>query len=406
MHVIFVEPGFPDNQREFVRALVEVGATVTGIGERDFGELDEDLQRWMRYYHRVPSVVDEGALLLAVRHIQAERWVDRLESTIEAHILPVARVREQCTIPGTSTRTAWLCRDKPSMKQELGKAGLPTARSLGSESPDEIWAFARQVGFPLIIKPRDGAGASGTIKVDYDAALAEALVGSGVGRGTSVAVEEFVEGHEGFWDTLTVDGRVIHEFVSHYYPGVLEAMRNRWISPQIVATNQVDDPRYDEVKEMGRAALRALDIGTSATHMEWFFGPKGLVFSEIGCRPPGVSMWDLYSAGNDLDMYREWAQLVVHGHTETRASRRFATGMVAVRPSQDGHITHYDGVEELQAEWGRHIIDAHLPQPGTPTQPVAAGYKANAWVRARHEDFDTLRHILDDIGRRLKVWAT
>ena len=34
MHVIFVEPGFPDNQREFVRALVQVGASVTGIGER------------------------------------------------------------------------------------------------------------------------------------------------------------------------------------------------------------------------------------------------------------------------------------------------------------------------------------------------------------------------------------
>ena len=58
---------------------------------------------------------------------------------------------------------------------------------------------------------------------------------------------------------------------------------------------------------MGRKVIELLEIETSATHMEWFFGPKGLKFSEIGCRPPGVRAWDLYSAGNDMDLYREWA---------------------------------------------------------------------------------------------------
>ena len=33
MHVVFVEPRFPSNQRFFVKALKEVGATVTAIGE-------------------------------------------------------------------------------------------------------------------------------------------------------------------------------------------------------------------------------------------------------------------------------------------------------------------------------------------------------------------------------------
>ena len=53
--------------------------------------------------------------------------------------------------------------------------------------------------------------------------------------------------------------------------------------------------------------------------MEWFFGPKGLKFSEIGCRPPGVGAWDLYPSGNDLDLYREWAHAIVHGHMYSTA---------------------------------------------------------------------------------------
>ena len=61
-----------------------------------------------------------------------------------------------------------------------------------------------------------------------------------MGGADSIAVEEFVEGHEGFYDTLSIDGRPAHDFVSHYYPNVLEAMRTRWISPQFVATNRVD----------------------------------------------------------------------------------------------------------------------------------------------------------------------
>ena len=121
----------------------------------------------------------------------------------------------------------------------------------------------------------------------------------------SVAVQEFVEGHEGFYDTISIGGRVVHDFVSHSYPNVLDAMRTRWISPQFVATNRVDaSPGYDAVKAMGQKVIETLGITTSATHMEWFFGPKGLKFSEIGCRPPGVRAWDLYAVGNDLDIYR------------------------------------------------------------------------------------------------------
>ena len=51
---------------------------------------------------------------------------------------------------------------------------------------------------------------------------------------TDIAVEEFVEGHEGFYDTISIDGHPAYDFISHYYPNVLEAMRERWISPQFI----------------------------------------------------------------------------------------------------------------------------------------------------------------------------
>ena len=406
VNVVFVEPAFPPTQRHFVRALDEVGATVVGIGERPADWLDDELRSWMPHYHQVPTVVDAGVLTDTVRHVQGYLWVDRLEATIEAHTLAAAQAREACTIPGTSARTAWLCRDKPSMKDALRAAGVPTAASAAATSAADVHAFVDAVGYPIVLKPRTGAGALDTTRVD-DRGQLEAALGHFGGQGVeSIAVEEFVEGHEGFYDTVSIGGDVAIDFVSHYYPNVLEAMRHRWISPQFVSTNRVDTaPDYRELRDLGARVHAVLGIGTSATHMEWFFGAKGLRFSEIGARPPGVGAWDLYSAGNDVDLYREWANAIVHGHVDGRPSRRLATGIVALRPDRDGQITGYSGVDEAQARLGEWVIDAHLPPPGTPTQPVEAGYWANAYVRIRHPDYDVLRGMLDDVGRSVHVYA-
>jgi formate-dependent phosphoribosylglycinamide formyltransferase (GAR transformylase) len=407
MNVVFVEPFFPANQRHFPRALAEAGATVIGIGEYPADAFDDQLKGWLHHYERVPSVTDVEGMTRAVRWVQDKLWVDRLEATIEAHTLPIARVREACTIPGTSVRTAWLCRDKPSMKQALREAGVPTAASAAAGSAAEVLAFAERVGYPVILKPRSGAGALDTMRADDAAGLEHALGVFGGQGAESIAVEEFIEGHEGFYDTITINGSVAADFVSHYYPNVLEAMRSRWISPQFISTNRINTaPEYGELREMGRRVIAALGIGTSATHMEWFFGPKGLKFSEIGCRPPGVGAWDLYSAGNDMDVYRAWANAITYGETRSAPSRQYASGMIALRPDKDGTITGYGGVEELRQRYDEWVIDAHLPSPGTATQPVAAGYMANAYVRMRHPDYDELRAMLDAVGRTLHVYAS
>ena len=219
MNVCFLDPGFPSNQREFVRALVSVGARVHGIGDRPVEWLDGELRGWLASYRQVRSTVDEGEIERAVREAQGEVWIDRLETVIEAHVLPAAHVRERLGIPGTLSRTAWLCRDKPAMKQALRAAGVRTADSAGVSSEAEAIEFARQVGYPVIVKPRDAAGAAGTWRADDEGALRAAARESGLADGAPAAIEEFVDGHEGFHDTLCVEGE----------PGPRKVYGQRWL---------------------------------------------------------------------------------------------------------------------------------------------------------------------------------
>ena len=91
--------------------------------------------------------------------------------------------------------------------------------------------------------------------------------------------------------------------------------------------------------------------------------------------------------------------------TSQGLSRRYAAGIIALRPDRDGTIAGYDGFDEVHRRFGGQIIDQYLPPPGTPTQPVSAGYMANAWVRMKHPDYDGLREMLDFVGQTAKVRA-
>lgn len=405
MHVIFIEPNFPAVQKQFVRALKQVGAKVTAIGETPAEWLPDDVRPFLDDYVQVGSVTNEGWLYDAVRYIQSKSWVDRLEATVEAHMLAAARVREACSIPGLTYQQTLLCRDKSLMKQFMRDNNIPCAQSRPGNSVEDVVRFGREVGYPMILKPRDGAGANKTWRINREEDLGPALQDTGVIHGHPIAIEEFIEGHEGFYDTLTVNGEIAHDFISHYYPNVLEAMRHRWISPMIMVTNRMSAPGYNELKTLGYKVIKALNLGTTPTHMEWFMGTKGLKFSEIGARPPGVSHWDLYCGANEIDMYKEWADGIVHGRTWGHLSRKYSGAMLALRPTQDGHIVGYEGIDRMQEKYGQWVLRAYFPPLGTPTQPVEAGYMANAWIHIRYPDYDDLYTICMEIANTIKVIA-
>ena len=403
MHLAFVGPELFSAYGDMVRGLKQVGATVSGIGGKPAAQLDAGLRHHLDAYVRVGDLTSPGAIVDAVRTVARGRGVDLLETGDEALVVPVAQARATLGLPGLSVRSATLCRDKAAMKEALRGAGVPCAASEAVSSVDALRRFAEREGFPVIVKPRAALGGLGTSRADDAGQLERAAARLGVDRGVSVQVEEFVDGHEGFHDTLSIDGRPVHEFVAHYFPSVLSALDDRRVAPQIAATNRVGAATYEELRAMGRRVIEVLGIGTSATHMEWFFGPKGLKFSEIGARPPGERIWDLHSAGNDMDVWTEWAHVLVHRRTACAPSRRFATGSVQVRPPRDGRIAGYRGLDEVMARVRPWLVSHRVPPPGVATDPIHKGYLNNVWFRLRHPDYDELRAMMSFIGERLSV---
>ena len=59
------------------------------------------------------------------------------------------------------------------MKEYYAKAGIPTARYHLVDTLENGLAFAKEVGYPVIVKPDNGVGANSTFKLKNEEQLRE-----------------------------------------------------------------------------------------------------------------------------------------------------------------------------------------------------------------------------------------
>ncbi|MCZ7678073.1 MAG: hypothetical protein M5U28_04580 [Sandaracinaceae bacterium] len=158
-HVVFVAPCFLENTLRYVDAFASLTeAELSVVSEDVEAKLPAHLRERIAGHYRVRSSLDARELSVAVRAIgKVIGRVDRLTGALEQLQLPMAAVREQLGIEGMWIETARRFRDKDRMKEVLRAAGVPVARSALARSHDDVRAFAREVGFPIVVKPRRGS---------------------------------------------------------------------------------------------------------------------------------------------------------------------------------------------------------------------------------------------------------
>ncbi|MGI9090035.1 MAG: ATP-grasp domain-containing protein, partial [Gemmatimonadaceae bacterium] len=301
--VIFVAPRLSASASGMVIAAGSIPGVRLGVITQDPVERASDAVRSRIVAHwRVDSVVDAGQISVAVRSLAATHGrPTRLFGAYEQLQVPLAQVREELGIEGMSVETALNFRDKFRMKNILRAAGVPCARHALVDSEAEAWAFAREAGFPLVLKPPAGAGAQATHRVTTSEELSEALARSEPTQQRPVLIEEFITGREHSLETMSIGGKAVWHSVTNYFPTPLEVLESPWIQWCVVLPRETNGPEYADIRDTGSRALHALGMTTGLTHMEWFRrGDGSLVISEVAARPPGAQITTLVSRANDI----------------------------------------------------------------------------------------------------------
>jgi hypothetical protein len=387
MKVLFLSPAYPPEMIEYTRGLVEVGAEVYGVGDTPKEALPQKVRSLLHDYLRVPRIMDEDDVMDRVAEWLRGKPVDKVLSNWEPLVILAARLRERWGLPGMSVDAVRGFRDKQLMKERIKAAGLRVPRSRRVQTEKETRAAAEEIGYPLILKPIAGAGSADTYKVTSNAELEEAITAM---RGIPEAsCEEYVAGEEFTFDTVSIGGKPAYENVAAYLPKPLEMRTLQWISPVIITVRDMYQPRLMPGVELGRKVLDALGMGDGFTHMEWYLTAKGeAVFGEIGYRPGGAHLVDQMNYTNDIDLFREWARVCVHGKFEETNPRKYNCGIVFKRAMGEGIIRRIDGLGAWLRECGEWVVDEKLLRPGTPRRNWKHTLLSDGHVIVRHPEWD------------------
>lgn len=404
MNVLLISPGYPADMPEFSRGLAECGARVYGVGDQPVAALPEMVRRSLSGYIQVGSLWSSDAVIAEVREQLKGHQLDRIECLWEPGIMLAAELRRHFGVGGLSVEQANRFRDKEAMKVALDAAGIRTPRHVAVDTLAGCREAAEQIGYPVILKPVAGAGSADTYRVNTADELRNVL--PRLRHVATVSVEEFVDGEEFTFDTITVGGEIAYHNIAWYRPRPLIARSNEWISPQVIALRDIDGPEFAAGVKMGHEVIKALEFDTGFTHMEWYRKSDGeVIFGEIGARPPGAHQVDQMKYACDFDVFKAWGEAVTLGRVESTFERNYNVATIFKRARGVGRISHVEGIDRLQQEFGEHVVWNTLLAPGTPRRDWLQTLVSDGFIMLRHPDLDATLAMADAVGSDLHLYA-
>jgi len=318
MNFVFLSPHFPPNYYLFSYHLHQLGVNVLGLADEPYELLRPELKSSLTQYYRVNDMHSYDELLRALGYL-THRYgkIDRIDSQNEYWLETEAKLRTDFNIFGLKTDEIARVKKKSLMKQTFVKAGINVARGRVVNTISEANRLIKDTGYPVVAKPDIGVGAAKTYKIhnsqELEAFFAEKPV-------VDYIMEEFIGGIICTFDGLTDrDGNLVF-FTSHQYSkGIMETVND---DSDIYYYSLRDIPK--DLEDVGRRVLKAFGVRERFFHFEFFRTDENqIVALEVNMRPPGGMTTDMFDYSCDIDIYREWANVIVFNRFTTDYLRKY-----------------------------------------------------------------------------------
>ena len=292
-HILLLEaPG--GNDFTVVEDAVAMGHTVTfATGDlSQYHRLGEATKVSLALCREVIEVrpFDDAAFERAVLAIHEKIPFDAVLCILDIRIIAASHIAHRLGLRFLNPATAQLARDKFSVRGALARHGLRQPPFALAQSPQDLRQAARQIGFPVLVKPSDGFGSQNiavlTCQAELDARV-EALEGAaaeptdyglGVRANNRLLVERYIPGSLIGCDVFSDGGerRLIGVNDKLMYPPPSFAIRGSCFPTSRYDTAALADYAFTILDAMG------FDFG--AAHIEMVVAEDGPYLVEVNPR--------------------------------------------------------------------------------------------------------------------------
>ena len=390
MNFIFLSPNFPKTYYHFTQCLKNNGVTTLGIGDEPYDNLSQECRDSLVEYYKVNSLENYDEVYRAVAFFAFKYGrIDWLETNNEYWLLRDAQLRTDFNInTGLKNDQIDGIKFKSKMKEYYAKAGVPTARYHLVDTLEGGLKFAKEAGYPVIVKPDIGVGAAATYKLKNDEEMKDFYNNL---PEVQYVMEEFINGSIVSYDGICDSNRDIIFETCHFYTEPVMDVVNKGLELCYYSRKEIPA----ELKDAGRRTIKAFESESRFFHCEFFvlnedkkgLGKKGDIFGlEVNMRPPGGYTPDMMNFANDIDVYQIWADMVCHDKGFFDPEHR---PYAAVYGSQRKNKEYAHNKDDIFAKYGQNILMyEEMPE-------VLAGAMGDYAYMAR---FDTDDEIMEFIN--------
>ncbi len=393
MNLVFISPHFPLYYYNFCQRLKERGVNVLGIGDAPYDTLPDHTKQAVTEYYYLTNLEDYDSVYKACAYFTWKYGkIDWIESENEYWLELEATLRNDFNVTtGTKIQDMSSMKYKSKMKDVYKSANIPVARYLLVDDFESTRAFANEVGYPVIVKPDNGVGASSTYKLKNDSELEYFFATKD--NDVQFIIEEMVPGHVETFDGITDKDKNIlvctsHVMLNSIMDNVNEATDTAFYSQPVEGL---------DLAEVGTRAVKAFDTRSRFYHFEFFrldedregLGKKGdIVGLEVNMRAPGAYMPDMMNFAYDVDVYTIWADMIKYNQCFYDIQRKY---WVAYTGRRDG-IDYMYNYDDIRAKYGHNIaLEAEVPEA---LSAAMGNYVFIVRCTTKDELFDMIRFIL------------
>ena len=356
MNFVFISPHFPENYWNFCDRLRANGVNVLGIGDAPYETLPALLKSALTEYYRVDNMENYDEMLRAMGFFTFKYGkIDWVESNNEYWLEQDARLRTDFNITtGIKSAEIEKFKRKSVMKTYYQKAGIATARYHMVDDLAGCKAFVAQVGYPVVVKPDNGVGASDTHRLSTDKEL-EAFLAYKEKEHPDVAyiMEEFVRAEVNSYDAIIdAHGNPIFEAGNVSPVSIMDIVNNDDNSIYYIIKDLPEDTRA-----AGRAAVKSFGVKSRFVHFEFFrmtedqasMGKKGqIVALEVNMRPCGGFTPDMIDFARSTNVYKIWADMIAFGGTDMPVGEHYYCAFAGRRDGKSFVYSHEQLMQKYQ----------------------------------------------------------
>ena len=346
---VFISPNFPEAYWHFCRELRDNGLRVLGIGDCPYDQLKQELRDSLHEYYKVDNLESYDEVFKAVAFFTYKYGkIHWLESNNEYWLERDAKLRTEFHITtGFQEGDMKAVKYKSAMKAYYKKAGIPTARYHLVENFEKAKRFAKKVGYPVVVKPDNGVGASSTYRLQSDEELRTFFETK---DDVQYIMEEMVKGVVCTYDAIIgSEGQPLFESGNVTPESIMDVVNEQKDSIYYIVKELPE-----EVRDAGLRTVKAFGVKSRFVHLEFFrltedqegLGKAGdIIGLETNMRPCGGYTPDMYDFAYETDVYKIWADMVAFDKSTKPLGKRHFCAFCGRRDGRAYKLDHNAVIE-------------------------------------------------------------